>query len=255
MKWYPNKGGISLPKQNFMTVAVPDSVQLMFDEFTRTIGTTKTAALTDMFELYMLARDETLYLRLKKKYLNAEGVKDMILAKEEVFDSNSLMCDIFLFMKLGVSSDRNGNEFDGEKTIQIYRTDAAKRGYTWFSTEALYFGMAKKQVEFFKNRIAIGQTVKILFAIGNYAGGDNEIAYSAEVLDIVSNQIPSSAPEDAYPDIWKGEKARIWIKIRNIVPETDITADKLVVISTGALLKPIITNSQYHFGYVKLREK
>ncbi len=244
-----------MPKQNFMTVAVPDSIQLIFDEFVKRKGITKNAALSDMFELYMLAQDENLYLELKRKYLYVEEVKDMILAKDQTLEDSDLLCEIFLFMKLSFSSDRMGKKYNGNETMQIYMEDEKQRGYTWFSTEALYFGMSKKQVEIFRQRISMGQKVKILFAIGNNAGGNNDIAYSAEVLDIESNQIPSPSPEkNAYPSIWDGEKARIWIKMRNIKIEKEITADKLVVNSTGALLKPIISNSQYHFGYVRLKD-
>ena len=51
-----------MPRQNFMTISVPDTVQEMFNEFVRIKGVTKAAALTDVLEMYMLASDETLYL-------------------------------------------------------------------------------------------------------------------------------------------------------------------------------------------------
>ena len=47
-----------------------EKLQEMFNEFVRIKGVTKAAALTDVLEMYMLASDETLYLDLKKKYLN-----------------------------------------------------------------------------------------------------------------------------------------------------------------------------------------
>lgn len=242
-----------MPRQNYMSIPVPDSIQIMFSEFVKTKEITKTAALSDMVELYMLATDEKLYLDLKKKYLNVQQVKEMITDKNAIHDSNEQLLDTFIFMKLGNSTGNNGVTYDGIETIEIYKKDANERDYTWFSTESLYYGMSKSKLEYFKNKISIGETVKILFAVGANAGGNNDICYSAEVLDIKSDSSPIDAPEEAYPSVWSNSKARIWIKIKNIEPETTLTADKLVVKSTGALLKTIISNSQYHFGYVKLR--
>ena len=65
-------------RQNYMTITVADTIQDMFNEFVTIKGITKTAALNDVVEMYMLAKDEELYLNLKKKYLNVEGMKDRL---------------------------------------------------------------------------------------------------------------------------------------------------------------------------------
>ena len=92
-----------MPRPNYMTMPVSDSIQRVFDRFVTTKGITKTAALADMLELYMLATDENLYLQLKKEILNVEEVKGMILEKESIFNDSETLCDTFIFMKLGVS--------------------------------------------------------------------------------------------------------------------------------------------------------
>ena len=56
-------------RQNYMTITVADTIQDMFNEFVTIKGITKTAALNDVVEMYMLAKDEELYLNLKKKIL------------------------------------------------------------------------------------------------------------------------------------------------------------------------------------------
>lgn len=240
-----------MPKQNFISVPVSDSIQAIFDDFVKTKDITKTAALTDMLELYMIATDEDLYLKLKKEYLKTENVKDMIASKNYIFEEN--VFDTYLFMKLGHAQDIHGNIYNGHETMQKYIEDEKTRGYTWFSTESLFYGMSKRQVAIFKQAIERGHLVKILFAFGQDAGGTNDIHYSADVIDLQSSIQPTPCPEpDAFPDIWY-DKARIWIKIKNLKPESTITVDQLIVKSTGTSLKKVITNSQYHFGYVSLR--
>ena len=132
---------VFMPRQNFMTISVPDTVQEMFNEFVRIKGVTKAAALTDVLEMYMLASDETLYLDLKKKYLNTEAVKDMIVSQQ-----NQLASEDIIFMKLG-QKDFNGKNYTEDKTMQLYISDCAARGYTWFSTQSLFFGMSPDKVK------------------------------------------------------------------------------------------------------------
>ena len=127
---------VFMPRQNFMTISVPDTVPDMFNVFVRIKGVTKAAALTDVLEMYMLASDETLYLDLKKKYLNTEAVKDMIVSQQ-----NQRASEDIIFMKLG-QKDFNGKNYTEDKTMQLYISDCAARGYTWFSTQSLFFGMS-----------------------------------------------------------------------------------------------------------------
>lgn len=237
-------------RQNYMTITVADTIQDMFNEFVAIKGITKTAALNDVVEMYMIAKDEDLYLELKKKYLNVEGVKNMIADRDSQADGS---IPEFLFMKLGVSSTADGDELDGEDTIRIYINDQRNRGFTWFSTQSLFYGMSQDRVKHYNLQIAAGKKVKILFAVNN-ENFDNDIAFSADVLEIYSAKLPVECPEEGLPAEFDGEKARIWIKIANIHDETQINASMLRITSTGRDLKQTISNSQYHFGYVSFKQ-
>lgn len=240
-----------MPRKNYMTINAHETVQQMFDEFVDRKETQKTIALNDMLEMYMIAKDEDLYLELKRKYLNIEGVKQMLSDR----DAETLLSpdELFIFMKLGTVQDNQGYEYQGHETMQAYISDAVVRGYTWFSTQALYYGMSQKRVDDYNKTIGQGRKVTILFCIGEKAGGKNDIAYKAEVMEIKSFNQPSALSSNDYPKIWHGERARIWIKIKNIREENQLTVKLFEVTSTGADLQQVINNSQYHFGYVSLK--
>ena len=238
-----------MARQNYMTITVSDTVQDIFNEFVSAKGITKTAALNDVLEMYMLAKDEELYVKLKKKYLQVDEVKQMIADR----DDPQIRDTDFLFMKLG-ASNANGVTLDGEETIRLYIADQAKRGFTWFSTQSLFFGMSDSKVRQYNDRIRSGRPVRLLFAINN-AHYDNDIAFSADVLEIFSDKAPQPCPDGFhYPAEFQDERARIWIKLANIQPETQITAEMLRITSTGRSLKQTICDSQYHFGYVSLKD-
>ena len=136
-------------RQNYMTITVAGTVQEMFNDFVSEKGMTK---------MYMLAKDEELYLRLKKKYLHVEEVKAMIADRDSIQMDGS----DYIFMKLGLSTS-SGVTLDGEETMALYISDEAKRGYTWFSTQSLFFGMSDTRVKWYNDRIKSGKSVKILF--------------------------------------------------------------------------------------------
>ena len=81
-----------MARQNYMTISVADTIQDMFNEFVTKKGITKTSALNDVLEMYMIAKDENLYLELKKKYLalkvilNVAGVNLTKLMKSKSKD-------------------------------------------------------------------------------------------------------------------------------------------------------------------------
>lgn len=235
-------------RQNYMTITVADSIQDIFNEFVAAKGITKTAALNDVLEMYMLAKDEDLYLELKKKHLKVEQAKNMIADRDDV----SIKETDYIFMKLGMT-EANGKPIDGEETLALYCADEATRGYTWFSTQSLFFGMSDTKVIQYNERIKSGKQVRILFAINN-KNFDNEIAFSASVEEISSAKAPVPCPDGLnYPSAFHGELARIWVKISELKLETNITADMLKITSTGRSLKQTICDSQYHFGYVSLK--
>jgi hypothetical protein len=242
-----------MPRKNYMTINAHETIQEMFEEFTVRRELTKTVALNDMLEMYMIAKDEELYLELKKKYLNIESVRQM-LADRDSSDPIDTSEEKFIFMKLANSRDNQGNEYSAHETMQLYIADQSQRGYTWFSTQALFYGMSPKRVEAYNKAIGLGDKVTILFAIGRSAGGDNDIAYKANVLEIRSYTEPQKLPTDEYPSVWHGETARIWIKMDNLSPETILTARLFEITSTGMDLQQVINNSQYHFGYINLKQ-
>ena len=128
-------------------------------------------------------------------------------------------------------------------------------GYTLFSTQSLHFGMAKKKVSYYNQLIKSGETVTMLFAVG---GEKNDICYSATVMEIVSNKDQITCPGDTVSipeEFGENEEAKIWIKICDIRPEEKLQAAMFQVRSTDRNLKQVISNSQFHFGYVYIPEE
>lgn len=114
--------------------------------------------------------------------------------------------------------------------------------------------MLKKKVEFYNCIIKDGENVKILFAV---SGASNDIKYFAKILSIVSSRDNIKCPgePELVPDKFsKDERGKIWIIIANIRREKNLCVDMLAVGSTGSNLKQVISNSQFHFGYVHIPE-
>lgn len=240
-----------MARPGYLSVYADERTQQIFDEFVKIKGTTKAAALTDMLEIYMLCEDEELYLELKKKYLGVEIAKQSLVQRTDTKGIND-----YIFIKLGTAYDLDGNALDGKETLEAYRRtcDENGLGYTWFSTQSLHFGMAKKKVSYYNQLIKNGETVKMLFAIG---GELNDIYCSAIVEEIISDKELSTCPGESGSvpeEFGELEKAKIWIKITDIREETAIKAAMLKVRSTDANLKQVISNSQFHFGYVYISE-
>ena len=239
-------------RPGYMSLYADERTQQIFDDFVRVKGITKSTALSEMLEIYMLCQDERLYLELKKKTLGVETAKQALLERTDVKAIND-----YIFMKLGASSDREGNILDGMDTMEAYRKNCEKNGYgyTWFSTESLHFGMAKKKVRYYNSLAESGEEVTILFAVGEEV---NDIKYSAKVLSIASSRdsLPCPGEEGSIPEEFGGEdEAKIWIQITDIREENELKAAMFNVRSTDANLKQVISNSQFHFGYVYIPKK
>ena len=238
-------------RPGYLSLYADERTQQIFDEFVRIKGITKSTALTEMLEIYMLCQDEDLYLELKKSALGVETAKQALLQRTDTKAVND-----FIFMKLGTSYNAAGAPMNGKNTIEAYMRNCGENdsGFTWFSTESLHFGMAKKKVDYYNKMAKSGEDVRILFALGDDI---NDICYAASVLEIVSDRDAIQCPGDqsCVPREFRGnETARIWIKIAAIHEETTIKAAMLRVRSTDANLKQVISNSQFHFGYVYLPE-
>ena len=245
-------GGVIMARPGYMSIYADERTQGIFDEFCRIKGITKSTALTEMLDIYMLRQDEELYTELKKKALGIESARQMIAEASDVREVND-----YVFMKLATAYDTEGNTLDGEETIGVYikNCDNNGLGYTWFSTQSLHSGMQKKKVEFYNRIIKKGEIVKILFAV---SGDENDIKYSARILEIVSSRDNIRCPGDkkAVPEEFgENETGKIWIKITDISEETKLSANMMVVGSTGSNLKQVISNSQFHFGYVNIPEE
>jgi hypothetical protein len=239
-------------RPGYMSLYADERTQNIFDEFCKIKGITKAAALTEMLDIYMLSQDEGLYTELKKKALGVESAREMIAGAADEREVND-----YIFMKLATAYDIDGNALDGDETIDVYMDNCENNGlgYTWFSTQSLHSGMKKKKVDFYNKVIKNGETVKMLFAV---SGGKNDIKYSARILEVVSSKGDIKCPGEikAVPAAFgEEETGKIWIKITDIEPEENLTADMFVVGSTGSNLKQVISNSQFHFGYVNIPEE
>lgn len=235
-----------MARQDYMTIAVQKSTQEIFRKFVEIKGLTVKEALSDVLEMYMIAQDPELYMELKKENLCIEEVRNMVLDRNDLATKNDC-----LFQKLGYVKDNSGKILGGHETIETYMRNCNKNGYTWYSTNSLKSGMNDEKVKKY-NALAEAGHLKMYFAM-NQDDVDNDIAYVAEVEQIVTYSQPTTAPceECEYPKEWTGCKHNIWIKIKNLQREETLTADDFVVVSTGNGLKDVIKKGQYIFGYIK----
>lgn len=102
---------------------------------------------------------------------------------------------------------------------------------------------------------ALSDVLEMYFAM-NQDNIDNDIAYVADVEEIISYTQPTVAPckEHEYPEEWAGGKNNIWIKIRNLKEESNLKANDFVIVSTGNSLKEVIQKGQYIFGYIRRKK-
>jgi hypothetical protein len=91
-------------RPNYMSLYADERTQNIFDEFCRIKGITKTTALTEILDIYMLSQDEELYTELKKKALGIESARQMIAGATDVREVND-----YVFMKLATAYDLDGN--------------------------------------------------------------------------------------------------------------------------------------------------
>lgn len=237
-----------MARQDYMTIAVQKSTQEIFRRFVEIKGLTVKEALSDVLEMYMLAEDAELYLALKQEQLNVEAVRNVVLDRNAKASQNNS-----LFMKLGFSETNSGEILGGHGTIEAYMRNCTENGYTWYSTNSLKNGMNDDKVRKY-NAFAESGCLKIYFAM-NQDDIANDIAYVADVEEIISFAQPTVAPcqDYEYPEEWTGAKNNIWIKIKNLKREEALSAEDFVVASTGNRLKEVIQKGQYIFGYIARR--
>lgn len=180
--------------------------------------------------------------------------EDKLLKEQNIRRSNnqspkSKVHGLSLFMRLGVDEKTN---YNGIKTMDTYKMFVRKNDYVWFSTNSLANGMAKNKVNIIKDSIDNDEDVYIYFVVGKKGGGNNEILYFAEIVDIVTDAEGVRSPDKKLtPNEWKDCTNKIWIKVKRLRENTNLTTKDFVVISSGEILFNSIENSEYHFGYIR----
>ena len=109
-------------RPGYLSIYADERTQQIFDEFVKIKGTTKSTALTEMLEIYMLCTDEDLYLELKKKYLGVEVAKQSLVQR-----TDSKAINDYIFIKLGTAYDLEGNPLDGKENARsLYENQRRK---------------------------------------------------------------------------------------------------------------------------------
>jgi hypothetical protein len=170
---------------------------------------------------------------------------DRVLSRPIINDS--------IFMKLGVIKTDNGLKIDGRITLRKCHENITKIGYTWICTNSLTSGMSQEKIKFYNKQMQMGYQVRIYFCINDKIT-NNDIAFSAQVLNIVASReaIKSPCHASECTEGFGRLKAKTWLKISDLKEETEVTANDMVVINTGNNLKEVISKGQYSFGYIKI---
>ena len=110
-------------RPGYLSLYADERTQQIFDEFVKIKGVSKSTALTEMLEIYMLCTDEELYQELLKKSLGVETAKRELLQRRDIRQVND-----YIFMKLGSSTDQNGDSLDGHETMEAYMRNIEENG-------------------------------------------------------------------------------------------------------------------------------
>lgn len=154
-----------------------------------------------------------------------------------------------IFMKLGLDST---TQFNGMKTLDIYKQFADSKGAVWFSTDSHSKGMGKEKRAEFINAIKSGYVVEMYFALSKTNDGVNKLIAIAEVEDIISDKDGIVTPDGQLtPAQWLTDKNKIWIKLTGITYLNDLECSNFKIASSGRSLMEVISVSQHHFGYIE----
>lgn len=153
-----------------------------------------------------------------------------------------------IFVRLNPTQTRDGRTLDGFETMEIYRTDAVQRGYTWFATNGHHLGMSADRVRMYQEAISQGQIVPVYFMISVGGGGSNQIEFTARLLDLASSQTPTTCPEEPPDEL--PNSGRVWLKLTDLVKQQIDPAD-FVVYTTGNDLASAVLPGQFSFGYIR----
>lgn len=250
-------------KQEYITIGLPKSTLTILKRFVDKKGLTTKEAFSEIAEAYMIAKDFELYKNLLHEYYGIEKIQ-LELAKQNknIIKEENTMKTInkeMIACKLAdvtstVEVAGRLKVFDGRKTMRIYidHINNSDFGYTYFSTNILHSGMNKDRLKDFIERIDGGEDIRIFFIINDEIT-KNDFAYSARILDIVSNKVPISAPcnDVEYPSEFHGQKANIWIKLTDLREELTEKASDYIISNKGTILKESISSGRCAFMYVK----
>lgn len=167
--------------------------------------------------------------------------------------------EICLFIKLRGFPNDEGYYFNGFDTIWAYLKNQDLNGYTWFSMPNPSKGIEEDQLHKL-NSLASQNKLKIYFGLNEPEFPYNDIAYTANVMEVVT--FKGELTEDSHPDIDPTECPkefngwehigwnRTWIKIYNLHKENGLSASDFVVQRNNNNLKVALESGQTNFAYI-----
>ena len=90
---------------------------------------------------------------------------------------------------------------------------------------------------------------EVVFVISNRGNGDNRIAFTGEIVEVVSSRERIQRVNDV-PSCFVGNKHKTWIRLSCIQKENELMAENLKVKSTNNILARAIEGSRYQMGYL-----
>lgn len=232
-----------MARNEYLSIYADQMTKNIFERFLAEKGITKSSALSQFMELYMMGVDEGLYLRLKKEAFNVDAVKEKIIVQQHnQAQENSKQKDGML---LRLTSQNGLME---EEIVKEYEAVEAELGYFWLSTTgpSRGTGIHPLILQEYNNRLEKGESIPFYWQWGNV------VRYSGEVIDVVSGSKPIPCPGDikAVPEPFQKDEMKTWLKMKALKPETKMTVDNLVFCSNKQTVRSALS-SRFSFGYVE----
>lgn len=155
-----------------------------------------------------------------------------------------------LMVRFGTVDTKTG-KLNGFETIEVYRTFLRDHDYTWISF-TLSSGLAEAKIKHVRNEIEDSLEPKVYVVISQNGGGDNEIEFEADVLDIISSTERTQAPDDNFPEPFY-QNSNVWIKVSEIRRATKKVGDFVLFDQETPLAASL--NGQCYFAYIKSKQE
>lgn len=249
-----------MSREGYLSVTANPSTLLLFDQFTRALGITKTAAITDMLEIYMLSRDEKLYLRLKRELLNVDAAKQLLEQRASNIKIEPKQSFNALWVRWKEFKDDDGDLLLPEQIFESYQRVLYKNGYCCLGLRgpSSGTGFSKEKAEHLRSLLEEWGRVPLIISVGQdlrYIGWFDEFFFDSKPFLI-------SDPE-AIPSEFANEPNLIWLRMRSLrrMTEDEVTAEQIFFVPkknseprslADVLLKK--NGGQVPFGYVCLPE-